>query len=84
MVLFQALDRIGVRGQRVRARAVGANIGRRGTAVEPPLRKGIVPNLNFVFGDWRSPVVNGEEPIQSHRISHLLQNTHAQGLSRGL
>jgi len=84
MVLLETGDRIRRRCQSVRAGAVGTYVSRRSAAIELPFRNGIVPNLDFVFDDRRSAVINGEQPIQRHRIFHLFQNTHAQRLSRGL
>jgi len=45
------------------AGAVGPNIRGRGGAVELPQIGDFIPNLNFVLGDGRASVINGEKPI---------------------
>lgn len=84
MVLLKARDHVCGRGQRVGTRAIWPDVSGRCRPVKLPLGHGIIPNLDFVLGDRRSAVINGEQPIQSHRIFHLFQNTNAQWLSRGL
>jgi len=53
----------------------------RAAAMELPDISRVIPDLDLVLKDRRTAVINGEQPIQSHRVLHPLQNTNAQWLS---